>query len=321
MADIEKVKTSELFYGKSGQPAGAKPAPAASGAAASVSAEPEASAAAGVWAAPPVSSAADASEDEYEPQIEPVSDDEIIDSDKSLSMSDHLEELRRRILVCLGSWIAVSCLAYSRVDFMLAKIRALAGDNFTFVYTSPTEAFTAYIKLALTAGLVAVLPIIFYETAAFVNPGLKRGERRLMLRLIPCGLAFFCLGALFAWFVALPIMWKFFLSFQGAGITALWTIGEVVGFVAGMLLICGLIFELPLLIILAARMGLVTYEKMAAGRRMTYFLILLLTAVVTPTPDAFTCLVVSVPIAALFELSLLAVRFQEKALCRKSAGA
>ena len=300
MADSEKLKTSELFYGSGGR--------------AGESGGPDEKTGGFEPAAPVSAAPAPAA-----PEADSVTDDEIIDDDKSLSVSDHLEELRRRILVCLGCWIGFSCLAYSQVDFMLAKIRALAGNDFTFVYTSPTEAFTAYIKLALTVGLVAALPIVFYETAAFVNPALKRGERRLMLRLIPCGLIFFCIGVLFAWFVALPVMWRFFLSFQGSGITALWTIGEVVGFVAGMLLICGLIFELPLLIILAARLGLVTYEKMASGRRMTYFLILLLTAVITPTPDAFTCLVVSVPIMGLFELSLLAVRLQEKRL-PKAAG-
>lgn len=243
-----------------------------------------------------------------------ISEDEgeLIEQEKYLSLSEHLEELRRRIFVCLFFWVVFSCLAYSRVDWFLQKVRSLAGDNFTFVYTSPTEAFMVFIKLAMVIGLIVALPIFLYETIAFINPGLKRKERRLLFSLVPSGIILFLLGSLFAWFIALPIMWKFFLSFQDGGITALWTIGEVVSFVVEILLICGIVFELPLLIVLANKLGLLPYEKMAASRRMTYFLILCITAIITPTPDAFTCLVVSVPIILLFELSLLILKLQTK---------
>ena len=239
-------------------------------------------------------------------------DGELIEQEKYLSLSEHLEELRRRIFVCLFFWVVFSSLAYSQADWFLQEVRSLAGDNFTFVYTSPTEAFMAFVKLAMIIGLIASLPIILYEVIAFINPGLKRKERRLLFSLIPSGITLFLLGSLFAWFIALPIMWKFFLSFQDGGITALWTIGEVVSFVVEILLICGLVFELPLLVILAAKLGLISYEKMAASRRMTYFLILCAVAIITPTPDAFTCLVVSVPIVILFEFSLFIIKLQTK---------
>ena len=234
---------------------------------------------------------------------------EIVDQDVSLTLTEHLEELRRRIFYCVATWFVVSCLAYCYVDKFLAKIRALAGEGFTFVYTSPTEAFMAFIKLAMAAGLVISLPVVLYNMGAFVNPALKRKERRLLMVLAPLCLLLFALGATFAWFVALPIMWRFFLSFQADGITALWTIGEVVGFAAGLILVCGCVFELPIVVIGAAKAGLISYEKLAGTRRVSYFIILVLAAIITPTPDAFTCAVVSGPIIALFELSLLFLRF------------
>ena len=240
--------------------------------------------------------------------VERINEGDIVDNDTPLSLTEHLEELRRRILVCLACWVVASCVAYSQVGYVLAKIRDLAGAGFSFVYTSPTEAFMAFIKLAMVVGFVTVLPVILYEFFAFINPGLKRKERRLLFSLVPAGLGLFALGLVFAWFVALPIMWKFFLSFQGAGIVALWTIGEVVGFAAGLLLICGVIFELPLFVIGAVYMEFISYERLAKARRMVYFVIIVLTAVITPTPDAFTCLVVSIPIALLFEVSLLVTR-------------
>ena len=244
----------------------------------------------------------------YNVEADIIDEGDIIDNDTPLSLTEHLEELRRRILVCLACWVVASCVAYSQVGYVLAKIRDLAGAGFSFVYTSPTEAFMAFIKLAMVVGFVTVLPVILYEFFAFINPGLKRKERRLLFSLVPAGLGLFALGLVFAWFVALPIMWKFFLSFQGAGIVALWTIGEVVGFAAGLLLICGVIFELPLFVIGAVYMEFISYERLAKARRMVYFVIIVLTAVITPTPDAFTCLVVSIPIALLFEVSLLVTR-------------
>ena len=237
--------------------------------------------------------------------------EEAVDQDVSLSLTEHLEELRRRIFWCVATWFVISCFAYCYVDKFLAKVRELAGEGFTFVYTSPTEAFMAFIKLAMAAGLVMSLPVILYHMAAFVNPALKRKERRLLMILAPLCLILFILGATFAWFVALPIMWRFFLSFQADGITALWTIGEVVGFAAGLILICGCVFELPIVVIGAAKAGLISYEKLSGTRRVSYFIILVLTAVITPTPDAFTCAVVSGPIIALFELSLLFLRFMK----------
>lgn len=235
--------------------------------------------------------------------------EEVADQDVELSLSAHLEELRRRIFYCAITWLVVSCVAYCYVDRFLAKVRAMAGQGFTFVYTSPTEAFMAFIKLAMIAGLVISLPVIIYNIGAFVNPALTRKERSLVLTLAPLCLVLFAAGTAFAWFVALPIMWQFFLSFQADGITALWTIGEVVGFASGLILVCGCVFELPIVIIGAAKIGLISYEKLARTRRVAYFTILVLTAIITPTPDAFTCAVVAVPIIALFELSLLFLRF------------
>lgn len=232
-----------------------------------------------------------------------------IDQDVELSLTEHLEELRRRIFYCAVTWLVASCVSYCYVDRFLAKVRELAGQGFTFVYTSPTEAFMAFIKLAMIAGLVISLPVIIYNIGAFVNPALKRKERNLVLILAPLCLLLFAAGAAFAWFVALPIMWRFFLSFQADGITALWTIGEVVGFASGLILVCGCVFELPIVIIGAAKIGLISYEKLAGARRVAYFTILVLTAVITPTPDAFTCAVVAGPIIALFELSLIFLRF------------
>ena len=229
-------------------------------------------------------------------------------TDREMPLTDHLAELRRRIFICLFCWLAGCCLCYGLAPRLLEALRASAGENFYFVFTSPTEAFTAFIKLAMTASLIGCLPVFAYHAAAFVCPGLTARERRWLLRLVPFAFLLFCAGALFAWFAALPAMWKFFLGFQSESVRALWSIGEVVGFAVGTILLCGLLFQTPLLMIFLAALGLVNPASLSGARRVVYFGACAAAAVITPTPDAFTALVVTVPLIFFYELSLLIIR-------------
>ena len=225
-----------------------------------------------------------------------------------MPLTDHLAELRRRIIICLVCWLIGCCVCYYFVPYLLQVVRASAGENFYFVFTSPTEAFTAFIKLAMTASLIVCLPVFIYHAAAFICPGLTVNERRWLLRLVPFSFLLFMAGALFAWFVALPVLWKFFLGFQSESVRALWSIGEVVGFAAGALLLCGLLFQTPLLMIFMAALGIVNAEVLAKARRAVYFGACVAAAVITPTPDAFTAAVVAVPLIVFYEISLLIIK-------------
>lgn len=229
-------------------------------------------------------------------------------SDREMPLTDHLAELRRRIFICLLCWAIGCAVCYGLAPRLLEAVRLSAGQEFYFVFTSPTEAFTAFIKLSMTASLMGCLPVFIYHAAAFVCPGLTAQERRWLLRLIPFAFALFIAGALFAWFVALPVMWKFFLGFQSESVRALWSIGEVVGFAVGAILLCGLLFQTPLLLIFLAALGLVNADALSKARRMVYFGACLAAAVITPTPDAFTAIVVAVPLAVFYELSLLLIK-------------
>ena len=225
-----------------------------------------------------------------------------------MTLTEHLAELRYRLLVCLGFWAAGCCVSYGWAPRMLEAIRALASKEFYFVFTSPTEAFMAFVKMSMTVSFIACLPIFIYHIAAFVCPGLTGRERRWLLRLVPFSFLLFAAGALFAWFIALPVMWKFFLSFQSEDVRALWSIGDAVGFAVGALLLCGIIFQTPLILIFLAALGIVKTKQMAAARRVIYFAALFLAAVVTPTPDAFTACVTALPLIVFFELSILIIK-------------
>ena len=166
----------------------------------------------------------------------------------------------------------------------------------------------AFIKLSMLVSLFACLPIILYHVVAFVCPGLTGRERRWLLRLVPFSFAFFVGGCAFAWFVALPIMWRFFLGFQSEHVRALWSIGDVVGFVVGLLLICGCLFQTPLVLIFLTALGIVKPEHLANSRRAVYFGSVVLSAIITPTPDGFTALIVAFPLIVFYELSLMLIK-------------
>ena len=234
--------------------------------------------------------------------------DALLDCEKEMPALEHLAELRGRIVSSLVCWILATCLAYGEVPHVLALIRGLSGDGFRFVYTSPSEAFMAFVQLAMVCGAIVCLPIFLYHTVVFINPGLTRRERRWLVALLPVALGLFALGVSFAWYVVIPVTWRFFLSFQSDSLQALWSIGDVIGFVAGTLLLCGVIFQLPLLMVLLALLGLVQSAKMAGMRRVLYFASFVIAAIVTPTPDAFTAALVALPLILLFELSLLFIR-------------
>lgn len=246
-----------------------------------------------------------AEEEEQDPEA-------VLDRDRPMALEDHLDELRRRLIVCVTTWALATGVAYYFSGPMLEVIRGLAGQNFEFIYTSPTEAFFAFMKLSMVAGLFVVLPVLIYQTVMFIAPGLTRRERRWLMRLVPFSMVLFAIGAAFAWYVALPVMWKFFLSFETPGVKAMWRIGDVVGFVVGLLVLCGLVFELPLVLLFAGLAGLVRSETLRRQRKMAYFGAFLVSAVATPTPDAFTAGIVAVPIIVLFEISMLLMRMMGK---------
>ena len=228
--------------------------------------------------------------------------------DEEMPLTDHLAELRRRIIICLLCWFLGCCALYSWAPRLLEAIRSLAEGDFVFVFTSPTEAFMAFIKLAMLGSFFVCLPIFIYHIVAFVCPGLTPRERKWMLRLVPFSLVLFAAGELFAWFVALPIMWRFFLGFQSEGVRALWSIGDVVGFVVGALLLCGIVFQTPLVLVFLAALELVSAATLSRARRAVYFGAFVASAIITPTPDAFTATVVALPLIVFFEISLLLIK-------------
>jgi sec-independent protein translocase protein TatC len=224
---------------------------------------------------------------------------------------EHLEELRRRILYALAA-VTVSTIAgffFAKRFLNIIIQRASLGTTYFF---APTEAFVAQIKVALFLGIIISFPFILYQSWAFIGPGLTRSERRISLGYMASGLLLFAVGILFGYYILIPYGLRFLLSFGSEMIQPLMNIGKYMNFFLWCLLGSGLLFQLPILLYFLMQLGIVDVDTITKHRPEAIVGVLVLCAVITPTGDFFTLLLISVPLMLLFELSIIVARLSKK---------
>jgi sec-independent protein translocase protein TatC len=219
---------------------------------------------------------------------------------------EHVEELRRRILKSLLAIVVCAVAAFYFSDELIRLIRIPLGDT-QLHNMEVTGTFYAYLKISLITGVVAALPVIFYQMWMFVSPGLLKKERAMILPLVTVSTILFLIGGTFCFLVVLPIALKFLIGFGGGLIINYITIGSYISFAGLLLLAFGFGFQLPILAYLLGKMGIITSRFMAKGRRYAVVLILTVGAIITP-PDVFTQVLLAVPLYLLYEISILVVR-------------
>lgn len=249
------------------------------------------------------------------------------EDDKMMSLWEHLDELRVRLTRAAGSYVIAMFAAWAVKDPILAwlwkpfveswKAENLPGEP-KLHFAAPGDAFMAYFKLSMIAGLGLAAPIIFYQIWAFIAPGLYRKERRYAVAFVLTSSFFFVGGGLFGWRMAFPISFQYFLGLTvdaaHAGITLEPTVmvGDYLDFVAQMLLAFGLIFELPLLLTFLSVIGLVNYLQLYRFGRWFIMIASILGAVLSP-PDTTSMIVMTVPLIVLYFVSIgLAYFFGQK---------
>lgn len=234
-------------------------------------------------------------------------------NDSKLTLVEHLAELRTRliwsilaIVLCMGATLFYSKELFALLQQPLLQILP-AGS--TFIATNPIEAMTTYLKVALLAGFFLSSPFLFYQLWRFAAPGLLAREKKIALLFVFFSTLFFVGGAFFGYFLIFPIGFKFFvLLLEETDITLLPQMKDYLGLISKMLLTFGLIFELPVLLILLARIGLVNHAQLARARRYVIVFSFLLAGLLTPGPDILSQLLLALPILTLYEISLLAIR-------------
>lgn len=229
-----------------------------------------------------------------------------------MTVSGHLNELRRRLFWIAAVYIGVSLVCFLFIEKFVHMALAMSPE-FSFVYLSPSELFTSYLKLSFVLGLVFSSPFILWQIWAFIQPGLTEEEGKSSLSAIVAGFVFFLLGALFCFLVVLPITLQFFYNFNGSTeITASISFNNYMNFILGMVVAFGVVFEMPVLSFLLARLGLLKPDWLTSARKYAILLVFIVAAAITP-PDVVSQLMTAAPMLVLYELSIFVSRKAYKA--------
>ncbi len=228
--------------------------------------------------------------------------------DRELSLIEHLEELRRRLVVAA---IAIGITTVGAFVFAEPIVRFLLVPSGIgkCLALSPTENFTTFMRVSLFAGIALAMPVILYEIYAYVDPALMPGERRFVLTSGPFVLGLFVGGMAFCYYLLLPNAIRFLVTFGSSVIENQLRCSEYLAFVTTFILGVGLVFEMPAIIVALVRIGVVQRSWLARQRRYIFLAVFVIGAIITPTPDPFNQTLVALPMYLLYELGLLISRF------------
>lgn len=226
-----------------------------------------------------------------------------------LTFYDHLEELRRRLFWVLAFLVVATVVAFLFIGEIMAILRQpLAGIKIQLAALKPTEKFMVYFKTGLFTGIVAAVPFALWQLGRFVAPALAPREHRRLFGALGLVFLSFLAGCLLSWAFLAPLCFDFFLNFaKDDGVASLWSMGEYYGLLLSLILAVGLIFQVPWVLLLLMRFGIITPADLSRYRRHAVIVIFIVAAVVTP-PDVYSQAVVGITLWVLFELTIVAGR-------------
>jgi len=225
--------------------------------------------------------------------------------DTRLPLTEHLAELRTRIVRSLLAWAVGTVVAWNFAEqifrvLLQPAIDALGGEGRPLQAIAPGEIFFTYLKCALLAGFVFALPVIFWQAWAFVSPGLYPNEKRWTLPLVLASSLLFASGAALGHSVAFPLMFRFFASFDNDFVESAWTMHEVFGLVTSMFLAFGAAFQIPIAVFFLGVTGIVEPKALLRGTPYAVLIVFIVAAVLTPSPDWVSQVILGVPMVFLY---------------------
>lgn len=251
-------------------------------------------------------------------------------SEAKMPLTGHLEELRKRIFISLVGVVVFFAVAFNYSEdlfqFLTLPLRSYLAFSIRYPYImlmvkkvypslyffAPAEGFWMHVKISALAGLVVTIPLILYQAWKFISPGLHANEKKYVLPFVLVGTTLFLMGAAFCFFIVLPFAMQFLLTYKTQSFTPMLSIGFYMDFALRFILAFGVIFELPVAIIVLARLGIVSPRGLAKKRKFAVLLAFVGAAILTPTPDAFTMILMALPIILLWEVGVFMARFVVK---------
>lgn len=238
-----------------------------------------------------------------------------MDDMQSQSFIEHLIDLKKcvvniLIIVVLGF---CACIYFSEqiFEYIRAPILPYLGNVGGLVFTAPVDKFMAYLKVSFMAGAIITCPLWLYQIWNFIAPGLYKHEKKLAALFIFVGSVLFILGVLFVYKIVYPMAFKYLLTFGSEVDKPMITISEYLGFFITTTLLFGAAFEMPLVIVVLAMLGIIDDQFLREKRRVAIMVIAVISALITP-PDAVSMLAMLAPMLLLYELSILVVKYMVK---------
>lgn len=239
-------------------------------------------------------------------------------------ITSHWAELRSRLLYALSAMIVAMALCYVYVEDIygflvqpLADAIADQGGSQRLIYTGLSEAFFTYIRVALFAGLFLTFPVVLFQIWKFIAPGLYKHEKLVFSGFLIATPILFFTGAACVYYFVMPQVWPFFLSFQSSAsettlaIELETRVSEYLDLIMTLLFAFGLSFQMPVILGLLGRAGLVHHQTLSHGRKYAVLIVFIVAAFLTP-PDIISQIMLAIPLLALYELSILLVRYVRK---------
>jgi sec-independent protein translocase protein TatC len=236
-----------------------------------------------------------------------ITQEEQLDETSNMSFLQHIEELRKRIIISLiGVIIACGCVGYFVSDLINKVFLKPALDSgLELQNLMPFGQPFLYFKVILAAGLIVSAPFVLYQFWLFISPALYKNEKKWISRLTFFTSICFLAGVMFSYFILIPTMLGFAASFGSDIIANRIDINSYFGFISLILIVAGGVFELPVLSFVLTKMGLVNSKLLSKYRRHSIVIILIIAAILTPTPDPISQLIFAAPVFLLYELSIL----------------
>lgn len=235
------------------------------------------------------------------------------ENSKKMTIIEHLEELRRRIIICLVFFLIASIISFIFVD-RLAYILKLPAEGLIkdFIFLTPTEVFVSYLRIALLSGFIISIPFILIQFGLFFMPAIAIDKRRYISVWLLASFLLSLIGIVFSYFLAIPFTLKFLINFSEDIALPMISIARYFSFASSFLLMGAGIFQLPVIIGLLANIGILNTHFLCKNRKYAIIIIFIIAAVITPTQDIINMLIFSLPMIVLYEIGILVAWLVER---------